>query len=277
LERWFGAEFESPAEDAIRKVVSDASLTRSDWKRLIRFAAAQDVRTPARLNEMLRRWRETLPGMMREVLQTTVQEFEIAKRVGTRVPREPNIDASEFPVRVKTERLPGGKGGTLRLEMVPGRDLWLFFLKRHLLTKTANVLMEHKWTILHAPDHISWITTDDPVVRLNYYEHGEYDFGGGWGREGAEMFLPLGPRHLLYTRIGDKPARRGTTLSADKATHLQRFMLEHAHRYVFAASPDKMVEEFRPRAVDADAYAKEQEEWKSWHEEQVAAVQTLKR
>ena len=277
LERWFGAEFESPAQDAIRKAISDASLTRSDWKRLIRFAAAQDVRTPARLNEMLQRWRETLPGMMKDVLQTGVQEFEIAKRTGTLVPREPNIDASEFPVRVTTERLPGGKGGTLQLEMSPGRDLWLFFLKRQLLTRTANVLMGHKWTILHTPDHISWVTTDDPVVRLNYYEHGKYDFGGGWGRAGTEMFLPLGPHHLLYTRIGDKPPRRGTVLSVEMATHLQRFMVEHAHRYVFAVSPDKNVEEYRPRVVDADASAKEQEQWRRWHEEQIAAVQALKR
>jgi len=60
------------------------------------------------------------------------------------------------------------------------------------------------------------------------------------------------------------------------AAHFQRFMVEHAHRYVFAVSPDKKVEEYRPRVVDPNVFAKEREEWRRWHDEQMAAIEALR-
>ena len=63
--------------------------------------------------------------------------------------------------------------------MIVGRDLWLFGSVR-LLTQTAKVLLEQKWSILRPPEGLEWFTSDDPVVRLNYYAENRYDFKGGW-------------------------------------------------------------------------------------------------
>ena len=38
VERWLGAEFEAPAEEAIEKAVSDKRLTPADWRLLARFS-----------------------------------------------------------------------------------------------------------------------------------------------------------------------------------------------------------------------------------------------
>lgn len=276
VERWLASDFETPAGAVIQKVVDDASLTAQDWSNLIRFLAAQDVRTPARLMEMLQRWHQTLPKLMEETLEESVQKLETSRREGKPLDRSRHINAEYFPVRVTTELVPGERQGILRAETVVGRGLFLFNLK-HLLTKTVNALLAHKWTVLRSPKGIAWLTSDDPVVRLNFHNPTRYDFGGGWGSAGTEIFLPLSPRHLLYTKIGTRPPPRGTVVSTEFASWFQRFTIEHAHRLVIAAVPEVCVSELRPRIVDSVAYGAEVEQWKRWHKEQTVAEQNLRR
>ena len=57
-------------------------LTPNDWQKIIRFVAAQDVRTPARLFESTQRWNKTVPKMLEETLEETVRELELAKSRG---------------------------------------------------------------------------------------------------------------------------------------------------------------------------------------------------
>ena len=49
FETWLEREFETPAEEPLRKATADERLSPDDWQCIIRFLAAQDVRTPARL------------------------------------------------------------------------------------------------------------------------------------------------------------------------------------------------------------------------------------
>ena len=276
VERWLGADFETPAGAAIQKVVDDACLTSQDWSHLIRFLAAQDVRTPARLMEMFQTWHQTLPKLIKETLEESVQKLETSRREGKPLDHSRHINAEYFPVRVTTELVPGERQGILRAETVVGRGLFLFNLK-HLLTKTVNALLAHKWTVLRSPKGIEWLTSDDPVIRLNFQNPTRYDFGGGWGSAGTEIFLPLSPRHMLYTKIGTRPPPRGTVVSTEIASQLQCFTVEHAHRLVIATVPDISVSEIRPRVVDSVACGAEADHWKRWHEEQTIAEQNLRR
>ena len=68
IEHWFDKNYETPAESAILKAVTDQGLTEADWHLLINFLAAQDVRTPLRLIEHLRRSTNELPLIMNDIL-----------------------------------------------------------------------------------------------------------------------------------------------------------------------------------------------------------------
>ena len=46
FERGLSADFEQPGLEAIDKLVRGARLTPVDWRRMARFIAVQDVRTP---------------------------------------------------------------------------------------------------------------------------------------------------------------------------------------------------------------------------------------
>ena len=121
--------------------------------------------------------------------------------------------------------------------------------------------------MLNAPSGVEWMTSDDPVIPLNYYARGRYDFKGGCGNRGTEILLPLSPHHLLYTRVGhrDRPQR---DVEPSITKHFQRFIAEHAHRSMFAVRPTSDVENLRPRVVDRVRYEHETQMWNRWHEEQ---------
>lgn len=270
FEQWLGREFEAPAEEALEKATTDARLKPTDWEYLVRFLAAQDVRTPARLQETLKHWQKKAPTFLNETLRNSLQKIEEASAALSN-PIKPHSSNKEYvPFRVIKEPDPTSDSVRIRLEMTVGRGLWLFNIK-HLLTRTINSLLEYRWTILKPPTELNWLTSDDPVVRLNAYEIGRYDFGGSWGSLGTDIFLPLGPKHLLYTQIGHRPPARGEIVSREQARLIRRLTAEHADRMIFSNAPDDDVPHLHPRVVNRDAVEAEREQWRKWHAEQSEA------
>jgi hypothetical protein len=274
IENWLGREFETPAEEPIRKVTEDRELASSDWRALIRFLAAQDVRTPARLIESMKRSTQEAPTQIEEVLAHTKEAMRIAKETGKPLPKVSVPNSEYMPLRVTTEIDEGKKEGLLKVELVVGRGTWHFEIK-HLLDKTLDVLLQHSWGILKPPDGLLWFTSDNPVIKLNYYNGYKYDFGGGWGRVGSEIMLPLSPHHLLYTRIGTVAPSHGTTVTRRKAKFIRRFIAEHAHRMIFASTEDPQVRKLKGREVNLEKLRYESEQWRDWHRLQSEAERDL--
>lgn len=181
---------------------------------------------------------------------------------------------ADFPLRVTTKISEGEKFGTLSVETAVGRASWLWAIK-HLLNNAAKILHNHRWTIMRPAKGMSWFTSDKPVMRLNYYGPGKYDFKGGWGKVGTEIFMPLSPEHMLYTQVDVRPPERGSRFSVEQTKLLRRLISEHAHRFIFSKSEEEEIEIYRPRIVDSAIYKQEQEQWEKWHSEQVESEQYL--
>ncbi len=177
---------------------------------------------------------------------------------------------SGFPLRVLIQ--PSSEEGLaqVKVEATAGRTLWLWG-QRHTLKGIAKHLHEHQWTILVAPEGVTWPATDDPVIKLNFYSDHKYDFGGGWGSQGTEIFMPLDPKRLLYTRVGQEGFPKGTVLDRGRAQMLVKIMTEHAFRHVFSPHEDSRIASLRPRYVNEHAYQNERAEWSKWAQEQLAA------
>jgi hypothetical protein len=267
IERWLQQEFENPADRPLGRAVSGERLTPDDWKALVRFAFAQDVRTPARLKAFLVDQEKSLPALMQETLEEAVRYLKSASATQREMQAPPDA-ANQFPLKVTVHRA-GDGDGAIGTEMVVGRALWLWSL-RHTLTTTIRSVPMTGWTILHAPKGIHWPTSDNPLVRLNFTDASRYDFGGGWGVRNGDIVLPLSPKHLLFTCIGNRPTPRGTTLDERTARLLQKIIVEHADRHVFSREPFD-VESIRRRVVSLEAYKREHDDWRRWGAEQRAA------
>ena len=275
-ERWLNSEYETPAEEAIDRAVTGRPMTKEHWRRLVRFVAAQDVRTPARLYDEVTRWRGETSETIQSLVEESIAEWQAAKRDG-RTPREPEATVEPgFPVRVRIRPSHEHGMAEIRTEMVSGRSRWLWG-QRHILKGVAQRLHEHQWSILTAPEHVSWPATDNPVIRLNFHNDRKYDFNGGWGSPGTEIFMPLNPKHMVYTRIGQKRPPRETELESRMGETFRRFFAEHAFRHIFSPFMDDAIPQLRPRHVDLEAYQNEKAQWARWSQEQADAELDLNR
>jgi len=269
FERWIAKEYEEPGFDAVNKLVARHRLTPSDWISLARFVAAQDVRTPLNFIESMQRWDQQIPAILENTIRESVRKLQEAKNQGVRLepPKDPNAFSELFRVQIEPPVDPNSEEALIRADVSAGRRLWIATM-RHLLTGAAQVLCQHRWSVVEPHHNEEWPLTDHPVIRLNYYQPGQYDFRGGWGYPGSEIMMPLSPRHLLYVQVGKKAPNR-LAFSREQTQLVQRLIVERAHRWIFARQPIQGVAEIRPRVIDATIVKAEEEAWKSWPEEQL--------
>lgn len=281
IEQWLSSDFESPAKRALEKVLADEELTQADWKILTRFLAAQIVRTPAFLANNLSRWN----AMTREALDQTFKEVDAllreAKASGRRIesavaPAIPKVATryrEYIPMRIERQELREEQQVKFTARIVVGRGHWFFAMKQ-MLTSTLKVLETHRWTILESAPGLPWFTSDDPVVCLNFRSDSEYDFGGGWGRTGANILFPLSTRHLMFTEIGAQPYPRKVP-SRYHARLFRRMIAEHSYRKIYSPKEDEKVPELTPRKVDSTAFRAERAFWETWYDAQSEAESSL--
>ena len=90
------------------------------------------------------------------------------------------------------------------------------------------------------------------------------------------MLFRSSPQHLLYAIVGERsPFQKYQRVAETTGLWLQKFLIEHAHRMIFAVAPDPMVEKFHPRHVNLNDYNHEVAQWKKWHNEQSGAEVAL--
>lgn len=272
IEKWLEHDFETPAAEPIKLALADDRLTRSHWKILARFVAAQHIRTPAWFLKQFPRWKHEIPNLTNQVLED-VKTLAASAALRGHEDTKPFPNTKYLPIRVVQTNEPDTV--QLRLDVAIGRGFWLFAIK-HVLTSTLNVLLQHRWTILKSPPGLQFFTSDNPSICLNFHRNGAFDFEGGWGSPKTEIMLPLGPGHMLYAQVGNQhPPRRGTAMEPAHAHPVRQVIANHAHRMIFAAAPDGDIAALRPRIVSAELYKAENEAWEQWHLQQLSVERNL--
>jgi hypothetical protein len=265
LEKWFDSEYETPANEILEKVVLNQKLTVKDWKILINFLAAQDVRTPARLYEHIERSNESLPKILESTLQRLKKKLESDETIDVFKPKVTNQNSPLFPLRITTKPVSREKCKVIKAETYVGRTTWLFSIK-YLLENTSKILFEHKWTIVKPAKGFKWFTSDNPVIKLNFIDPQNYDLKGGWGQNKGNIIFPIGPEHAMFVEIGSRAIQKGNRLSVDQTRFLRKIIAENANRMIFAESFDNEIEKILPRTVDCIQFKKEQIKLEKWHD-----------
>ena len=266
IERWLDREFELPASVSIAKVVNETQLNTNDWNNLFRFAVAQSIRTPAGMQNFMKRQNETLEALLSESMVGSVAKVEAALASGITLEAPSAVDPfSKLPLKLHRVKNEDGSEG-IEARVLNGRKFWIWQLE-HILKNTIHRMPTHRWTILHAPTGVTWPTTDNPFTRLGVGANGELSLEGGWGVQGTRLFLPLSPKHLLFACVGQRPPPRGSTVSLSDAAFFRTMIINGANRYIFATDTQDIVE-FRPRTVSRELFDAEAKLWADWHTSQ---------
>lgn len=264
LESWLDREFESPANAVLDKATSEGQLTKLDWEILIKFLAAQDVRTPVKLLQHLQRGQKDLPEVLQSVLNELKEKID-SGNVDELIEKKKNSSQETFPIIVNTHFEEGEETGFLRAETYTGRATWIHSI-RHALENTRKILHNHKWSIVKPAKGYYWPTSDNPVVKLNFYSPGNYDLKGGWGVKKGNIFFPIGPEHAMFVQIGDKPAQKNIRLSEHQTNEFIKFVVENSHRKIFSHFKNKDLQILRERTVDPVLLKREKSEIDEWHQ-----------
>ncbi len=171
FEKWMKDEFEDPTLEPIKKILNGTSLTALDMNRLVMFLAAQAVRTPSSYIEAIEEWEKTLPRILHETLTKFVHNSVQMKNEANRLSISSNnlFFEKSLSLKILDDSREGQK--CIQASVVAGRELWLE-RQKFLLTKTAKILQQHKWSIVSPARDYEWFTSDNPVVQLNYYPDG---------------------------------------------------------------------------------------------------------
>ncbi len=270
FEKWFDRQFESPVKTVFDKLLNGYELDEEESRKLSRFVSAQYLRTPARLNALMTRWRIEIPQVFEYTLQKTLKRLESNSRTINNS-LQISEDASLLPIKVSVNK----DMQQVEVNSLIGKGMYLFAL-RHLLTKTINVMESHKWYVIHAADEVSFPTSDDPVICLNFNSEHNYDFKGGWGKKNGNIIMPISPTLLLITQIGSNRPFTQLDYSKQWSEFFRRIIIEHAHRYVYAIKPQKGMLAINPRRVNPALFEKEKNIMAGWHQEHMKEESQLK-
>ena len=272
FEKWIEVNFESPGLAAVDKAIKGRRLSPNDWHALIRLYAAQCVRTPTSYLEHTGRFLDVIQPTLSDWLASCIEELEASAAFATPVRDAGDWSGNELSelLQVKIDDAADSEGEVkVQCSVSVGRQSWLA-RNRYLLNGVAKTLCEHRWSILSPYGDEEWLLTDQPALRVNCYEQGKYDFGGGWGRIGSDLMMPISPKLLLHVQVGARGAPR-QVCSLAITRMIQRFYAEAAHRWVFGTRPYEWVAQMRPRVIDREAFESEARQWKGWHDAHSAA------
>lgn len=271
VETWLSRSVESPAIPVLDRLTRGVPLIDDDRRKLARYIAALDARTPVGyyqhvvgVSEALDR---ELPSLLEHSINTALKLVESGAPVPT-----PGQDENNGPmsIRLRHDPAPDDPGrGSVDVSVTVGREMWLRGL-RFIIDTVSHFLDGHDWQVLTPHPGWRWFTSDNPVIRLDAHENGDYNFEGRWGDRGTRILLPLSPSHLLYTRVGY--ASNGVAqMSLEETVQTQRIIAEHAYRWIIGSSAAKRAEWFAPRRVDLGRFLVEQEGVRDFHRSQSEA------
>ncbi len=160
-------------------------------------------------------------------------------------------EASMLPMSVEIDR----EKSALRTTAIAGKSMALFAMKSLVTGDACRTLHTNNWGIITCDSSLSWPTSDNPVILLNAYRDGSYDFGGGWGRRNTEIIMPISPRKAIYAKVKSKRSPR-FQCGRETSEFIRKIIVENAYRYVYSDFEDSAILQIKKRTIDSDLYQK---------------------
>lgn len=268
FEHMFNKRFESPAAEPLRRAREGESLSQDDWKAISRFICAQHVRTPGFFIASREVNAPYIPDAIKETLEE-IRDGKSAKRDSAKGPSSvlPDVAFNELvPMSMTLIDLDEDHVG-VKIEMTVGKGSWLEEIKHHLDDQSLlmQALCSLEWSVVDAPEGVSWPTSDRPLVLGVFLPNGEITCVYGL-LEAHVLLFPISPKKLLATCLREKFRSSHFTASAEGAKYFREMIIKNAFLYVYSACVDNEVQKIRPRVVDDKEATRIECELYSWYD-----------
>jgi hypothetical protein len=272
FENWLNCEIETPAKISIEKAVTGAPLSTDEWLALLRFTAAQIVRTPAYYIKHHVNWIRDLPEVLSQAMEQAISRLTTAVEHGRPLSAPQKlIDDELMPLKLSRVPIDGNDREIyLKAETIVGRTMWLSHIRR-MVNNSVSILRKYRWHIIKAAHGIEWPTSDDPVICLAYRNEHDYSFEGGIAQKNAEILFPLSPKHLLYTSVGNKASIDKFQDNEWFSRLAWRLILEHSFLHVYSKDRQKGMFQNCPRTVNAREYKRIHDMLLAWYSDSAEA------
>ena len=261
MEDFFSEEFEMKYNSFLENLNPEKKFSEVERDYISKLIASQHLRTLKGFNRVQKFVVDTFPETIKEVCEELNQRWEITKSI----PKTEEHEQGKF-MPVKTTIITDDCNDTmLKIETYAGKSYWLVAMK-HLLQSTYKVLNNVSWCVYDAPKNYNWVTSDDPVIFLNYYGKNSYDFEGGWGNENTNIIFPLTPKKILFGQIGME-LKNHDIATYEFADEIQKYIVENAYGKVYSIEKNVQIPKIRKRIVDQELFYKFQQSLKNFHSE----------
>ena len=211
--------------------------------------------------------KEIFPKSVRETIENLPKAIKSNKTcISTTKSEGENL----FPLKVSLDR----ENRIAKIRAVIGKGLYLHTLK-HQLSETLKVAEYLNWKVIHAGGNVSFPTSDDPVICLNFRNRNDYDFNGGWKRKNCDILMPISPNMILFAEVGKKGDLDFLDYSSEHSLLFREMIIKHAYRYVYAEKRQRGMLALNPRIVSRELFEQEKESMSGWHTEQMQAEKEL--
>lgn len=267
FEHMFNERFESPAMDALKRAREGEPLLEGDQTVLSRFICAQHVRTPGFFLASREANAAYIPEAIAEVAEgirdgnpagRTADTEKDASSTGSRINELVPISMTLFDY---DEQHTG-----VKFEVTVGKGLWLETIRHHLDDQSLlmRALCSLEWSIVEAPEGVSWPTSDKPLVLGVFLPDGSTTCVFGL-LEAHILLFPISATKLLATCLQEKLPSHFTA-SAEGARLFREMIIKNAFLYVYSACADDEVQKIRPRVVNNDEATRVENELSSWYD-----------
>lgn len=257
LEKWFSKEYETPAKEALVRARNGEELSKDDWKCLIDLIACHIVRSPSFIMKTLEVGRNTST----EVLQEIKEEIESSSKEDMKKKPVNSSNTELFPLHIEKKE----NDNEIEVETIIGKQFYLWYMK-HCLENYSKRLQNHKWGILTSHKKISFPTTDNPVVLLNYYGKGEYDLNGKWDSINTNILFPISPNKIIYCQVGNQYAPN-MNITKGLSHFLKKVITENAYRIIISQEKDSSIPLLAPREANLETFQEEKRKWSTFQKD----------
>lgn len=265
IEEKFSIEVENKFPQFIEKINQYKAFTCEDKEYVAKLVLSQFYRNIKGYNRIQEMSEELFPKALLEVFTDL---SKMGKNKANKNVKFQELDNYFDDIKLEIFNGDDKDNALLKVEKLAGKNNWLSALNL-IMNKTYRKISNNSWQILVAKDRDEFLTSDNPVILMNYYSDNNYEIlNSGFGVRGASIYFPLTPKRALYCHVGSKIPEY-VICPKESIEFFNKIIVETATYKVYAKTKIDGIALYRKRIVNREIFSEITNQRKGFHNDYI--------